>query len=132
MVTANGRKRSLIPVQVKWEEVGTKVEGFLMHKETTMYRDQPRGRYLIRTSDGLRVVLGTFQIDQAMNLVEPGDFIGMEYRGEEGTNSGNRFKLFDIWVDDDPAHTGFEEQSVAEAEADELKAELDAKAPAKK
>lgn len=88
---------SLIPNQVKWDEVGVKVEGFLAHKEMTMFRDQQRGRYLIKAEDGLKVILGTFQIDQAMVLVQEGEYFGIEYLGEEGTTKGNKIKLFNIW-----------------------------------
>lgn len=97
-VTTRGTFKSLIPQQVKWENEGTEVMGRLMHKETTMFRDQERGRYLIASAEGLMVVLGTYQIDQALTLVEVGETIRIKYIGSEGTNAGNRFKLFEIEV----------------------------------
>lgn len=100
MPKEKGTTRSLIPTQVKWEEEGSEVFGRLMLKETTMFRDQERGRYLFSTADGLKVVLGTYQIDQALKLVGEGEMIGIRYVGSEGTNAGNRFKLFEIWIDE--------------------------------
>lgn len=103
----SGPVTSLVPTQVKWDEPGVMVEGTLVHKEMTTFRDQQRGRYLIRADDGLKVVLGTFQIDQAMVMVEVGEYFGVEFLGEEGTNQGNRFKLFNIWkgaIDDILSH----------------------------
>lgn len=100
MPSQNGSKRSLIPTQVKWDAAGVKVEGVLLSKEDTMYQDNVRGRYMIQSADGLKVVLGGFQIDQALRIVGEGAYIGIEYLGEEGTGRGNRMKMFDIWVDD--------------------------------
>ena len=118
----NGRVTSLVPTQIKWDEVGNKVEGMLMNKEITTFRDQQRGRYIIRAIDGLKVVLGTFQIDQALQLVAEGEYIGIEYLGDEGTNTGNRFKLFDIWVDDDPTVAAPEEVRKVDVATGEVEA----------
>ncbi len=94
----------------------------LMNKEITTFRDQQRGRYIIRAIDGLKVVLGTFQIDQALQLVAEGEYIGIEYLGDEGTNTGNRFKLFDIWVDDDPTVAAPEEVRKVDVATGEVEA----------
>lgn len=100
MPSQNGSKRSLIPTQVKWDAAGVKVEGVLLSKEDTMYQDNVRGRYMIQSADGLKVVLGGFQIDQALGMVGEGAYVGIEYLGEEGTGRGMKMKMFDIWVDD--------------------------------
>ncbi len=92
--------RSLIPQQVKWDEVGTSVEGLLIHKEWTVYQDNRRGRYLLDTKDGLRVAMGGFIIDQALEVVDDGAYIGITYLGEEGTSKGTKMKQFNIWIDE--------------------------------
>jgi hypothetical protein len=97
-MTMKGNKRSLIPEQVKWETVGVEVVGVLRSKEETIYQDNTRGRYIIETDNGLKVLLGTYQLDQAFKMVEVGDNVGVEYLGEEGTSRGNKFKIFDVWM----------------------------------
>lgn len=100
MASKNGSKRSLIPVQQKWENEGDGVEGTLLSKEETVYAGNTRGRYLIQTSGGLVSFMGGFQIDQAMNLVACGDKIGITFTGKEEGVGTNKMKVFDIWVDD--------------------------------
>tara|TARA_Y100000310_G_scaffold319672_1_gene375226 strand:+ start:77 stop:430 length:354 start_codon:yes stop_codon:yes gene_type:complete len=98
MPKETNNRQSLIPTQVKWENEGDAIEGVLVHKEMTMYKDQQRGRYLVKAAGGLKVFLGTFQIDQAMVMVETGQYFGVTYLGSEGTTKGNSFKTFDIWL----------------------------------
>lgn len=100
MSAGNNNKRSLIPTQQKWDTKGDSVEGTLLSKEDTIYRENTRGRYLVQTGDGLVVYMGGFQIDQAMKLVVVGDKIGITYTGESEGSGGNKMKLFDIWIDD--------------------------------
>lgn len=100
MTIGNNNKRSLIPVQQKWEEAGDSVEGTLLTMELTVYRDNTRGRYMIQTAGGLIVFMGGYQIDQAMQLVSIGDKIGITYTGESEGSGGNKMKVFDIWIDD--------------------------------
>lgn len=100
MTTGNNNKRSLIPVQQKWEKAGDTVEGTLLTKETTVYRDNTRGRYMIQTDGGLVVFMGGYQVDQAMQLVGVGDKVGITFTGEEVGSGTNKMKMFDIWIDD--------------------------------
>lgn len=100
MPEKNQNKRSLIPVQQKWEKSGDTVEGTLLTKEETVYRDNTRGRYMAQTKDGLIVFMGGYQIDQAMQLLTVGDKFGITYTGESEGSGGNKMKVFDIWIDD--------------------------------
>lgn len=124
MVNKNGSKRSLIPVQQKWEKEGDGVEGTLLSKEDTVYAGNTRGRYLIQTGDGLVSFMGGFQIDQAMQLVAIGDKIGVTFSGEVQGSGTNKMKLFEIWVDDGlevaGMPSGFDTPKEAEAKEAEV------------
>lgn len=106
-------KRSLIPTQQSWENAGDCVEGTMLSKEDTVYQDKTRGRYMINTSEGLKVFMGAFQIDQALQLVSVGDYIHVEYTGVQQGAGVNKMKLFNIWLDD-----GEEAETEGETEAD--------------
>ena len=94
----SNRVVSLIPGQVKWDTVGIKIEGFLVNKELVSFKDQTRGRYVVKTDQGMKLFMGTFVIDQIMPMVELGTEFGIEYLGEEGTTSNNKMKRFDIYL----------------------------------
>lgn len=106
-------RKSLVPTQIKWIEEGTMVQGILVDREDTVYQGNTRGRYLVDTSEGMRVFMGGFVLDQALRPVKLGTVIGVEYLGEEKEGRGkNRLKLFDVWaqMEDDVFRTQMDTQ----------------------
>lgn len=131
MSIGNNNKRSLIPVQQKWEVAGDSVEGTLLTKETTVYRDNSRGRYMVQTDQGLIVFMGGYQIDQAMQLVDVGERIGITFTGESEGSGGNKMKLFDIWIDDSPSFPDGSPNRVNEPNPNEEEAQPETAKPKK-
>ena len=89
--------QSELPVQVRFDEIGDSVEGWLLDKQTGPGPgDQLRGQYTIKADDGLKIVFGRTKIDQGMLHVSPGAYVRITYQGEETTSRGNTIKLFDV------------------------------------
>jgi len=96
MSTDNGWQSEL-PIQVRFEEVGELVEGWLLDKgQGPGPGDHLRGLYTIKAEDGLRIVFGRTMIDQGMLNVPVGSYVRITYNGEEATARGNTIKLFSV------------------------------------
>jgi len=89
--------QSELPVQVRFDEIGETVEGWLLDKNSGPGPgDQLRGQYTIKASDGLKIIFGRTKIDQGMMNISPGAYVRITYQGEESTTRGNTIKLFDV------------------------------------
>ncbi len=89
--------QSELPIQVRFEEVGDSVEGWLLDKgQGPGPGDQLRGQYTIKSEDGLKIIFGRTKIDQGMMNILPGAYVRITYQGEEATARGNTIKLFDV------------------------------------
>ena len=89
--------QSELPVQVRFDEVGDSVEGWLLDKGYGPGPgDQLRGQYTIKAEDGLKIIFGRTKIDQGMMNILPGAYVRITYQGEEVTTRGNTIKLFDV------------------------------------
>ena len=96
MATENGWQSEL-PIQVRFDEVGEAVEGWLLDKgHGPGPGDNLRGLYTIKAEDGLRIIFGRTKIDQGMMNVPLGAYVRITYQGEETTARGNTIKLFDV------------------------------------
>ena len=94
---ANEVWQSELPLQVRFEEVGDSVEGWLLDKQTGPGPgDQLRGQYTVKAADGLKIIFGRTKIDQGMTYVSVGAYVRITYQGEETTTRGNTIKLFDV------------------------------------
>ena len=89
--------QSELPLQVRFDEVGDSVEGWLLDKgHGPGPGDQLRGQYTIKAEDGLKIIFGRTKIDQGMMNISPGSYVRITFRGEESTTRGNTVKLFDV------------------------------------
>lgn len=91
------------PVDVKWTDIGRKVEGIFTRTwvETTQYGEQKT--YLVKGAKREYRFRGTVLLDRLMAKVQISDSICLEYLGEEALEGGKYRKKFKLEVDDGAA-----------------------------
>lgn len=94
--------RKLNPEQVKWEEEGAQIEGFLRGASVVQFNTGPTPRYTFEREDGSLVFcFATTILQSLMESVEIGDYVRVTYTGDSETGTGQRAKLFDVEVAED-------------------------------
>lgn len=81
-----------------FEEKGQILEGRLVQRATIQTEFGPKQKYVVATAEGNKSILGSFQLDEKLALVDDGHLVRITFNGREKTKNG-KVKLFDVQVD---------------------------------
>ena len=98
MTKQKRKMQSVEPRFHQWGEIGDKVSGTLVDRQTFQYRNGNEGtRYILADDNGEMFQFnGTTQLSNLMDLIENGTYIEIEYIEDVETDQPQPAKIFDV------------------------------------
>lgn len=91
--------KSISPTFIKFESEGEQVEGILRSKTTIDFQNGPVGKYTLEPETGeLISFLGGAVLDQAMNMVEIGNYVRVTFEGISKLDGAKTLKNYKVEV----------------------------------
>ena len=88
---------TVLPIQFRFDEPGTVLEGLLVSRDFQPgIDDNERGQYIFNVAGRLVIVFGSTLLDRGLRSAEVGVRYRITYTGEEATTRGYKVKIFSI------------------------------------
>jgi len=97
MASDNTTWETVLPVQFRFDEPGTVLEGVLVSKDFQPgIDDSERGKYIFETEGRLVIVFGSTILDRGLRDASLETLYRITYTGEEITSRGYKVKIYSI------------------------------------
>jgi hypothetical protein len=98
-VVTKGGNLSVPSEPYAFEEAGQTLTGKLVHRAEIATEYGPKMKYVLETEDGNKSILGSFQLNEKLALIEDKKTVRITFTGRAKTANG-KVKLFQVAVDD--------------------------------
>ena len=98
MATTKRKMQNVEPRFHQWGEIGDKIAGTLVDRQTFTYRNGNEGvRYILADDDGEMLQFnGTTQLQNLMDLIPNGTYVEVEYIEDVETDQPQPAKIFSV------------------------------------
>jgi hypothetical protein len=83
----------------KFEEVGQVLEGHYLGDDTINIKGKEVLRHSFNINGEITSTLGSYQLNEILEKVSPGQLVRLTYKGKKSTGKGNTVKTFKLEVD---------------------------------
>jgi hypothetical protein len=88
---------TVLPVQFRFDEPGTVLEGVLVSRDFQPgIDDNERGQYIFEIDERLVILFGSTILDRGLRGADVGVLYRITYTGDEVTSRGYKVKIFSI------------------------------------
>lgn len=83
----------------KFENEGQVLEGYYLGDDTFNIKGKEVVRHTFQVKGEITSTLGSYQLDEILGKVTPGQMVRLTYKGKKQTGKGNTVKTFKLEVD---------------------------------